>query len=69
MQARKPDFVTINNRRVKVQQWRQLPDHVLLTALVHGDASGTDLLAELAASAGEGLTDREKAKRHIPTNP
>lgn len=47
MQVRKPDFVTINNRRVKVQQWQQLPDRVHLTALVHGDASGSDLLAEL----------------------
>jgi hypothetical protein len=49
MQARKPDFVTINDRRVKVQQWRQLPDRVLLTALVHGNTTGTDLLAELRA--------------------
>jgi hypothetical protein len=47
MQARKPDFVTINNRRVKVQQWQQLPDRVLLTALVHGNASGADLLTGL----------------------
>lgn len=47
MQVRKPDYITINNRRVKVQQWRQLPGRVLLTTLVHGDASGTDLLEAL----------------------
>ncbi len=49
MQARKPDFVTINNRKVKVQQWQLMPDRALLTALVHGHASGTELLAELGA--------------------
>ena len=49
MQARKPDFIMINSRSVKVQQWQILPDRVLLTVLVRGDAAGTDLLAELGA--------------------
>ena len=47
MQASKPDYITLNTTRVKVQQWQQLPDCVLLTTLVRGDAPGTALLAEL----------------------
>lgn len=47
MQAPKPNFVTVNNITVKVQQWQQFADRVMLTTLVRGDASGTSLLEEL----------------------
>lgn len=47
MQARKPDYVTINNRKVKVQQWQAMPERVVLAALVHGDSTATDLITQL----------------------
>lgn len=47
MQTPKPGYVTLNNTRVKVQQWQQFRDRVLLTTLVRGDAPGSSLLAEL----------------------
>ena len=51
MQARAPKFVTLNNRKVKVQQWQLLPKRATLTTLVSGDAAANELLAELGAAA------------------
>ncbi len=51
MPARTPGFVSLNDRQVKVQQWKQHDDRVLLTTLVHGDAAGIDLLDHLRASS------------------
>ena len=51
MQARAPKFVTLNNRKVKVQQWQLLPKRATLTTLVSGDAAANELLADLRTAA------------------
>lgn len=47
MQSRAPGFVILNDRKVKVQQWKLLGDRVMLTTLVHGDAAGNELVKHL----------------------
>ena len=47
MQSRAPGFVILNDRKVKVKQWKLHPDRALLTTLVHGDAAGNDLMQDL----------------------
>lgn len=51
MQARTPVFVILNDHKVKVQQWKLHPDRATLTTLVHGDATGNELVEQLRGNA------------------
>lgn len=50
MQAHPPGYVSLNDRKVKVQQWKLHTDRALLTTLVHGDAGGNELMEHVRAN-------------------
>ena len=50
MQPNNPGHISINQRRVKVQNWQLLPGRIALTVLIHGDQSGRELQEQLSGS-------------------
>ena len=49
MKAHNPGHITLNNRKLKVQRWQQLPGRIEFTAVTHGDQSGNELKDQLTA--------------------